>query len=760
MTTGGPQVIQWRGGPAAESDVFIGRPKEITVNTTAWEMCLHDGITPGGHRLGRSGDAPEHQWVGGELQFKNPDGTWGALISLTTELTTEQIAAIEAKGTSEITRVGTEGGDTQVARVTIEGNTQVARVITEGDTQTARATAEGDAQIIRVQGEGTTQVGLVTAEGTTQTNLVIAQGTSEIARVEAEGGTPQVARVVAEGDTQVARVSAMSNTMVDTRQSVLSFGGGLTAEEVEVKVFDSIDYIGTGVAGLAVDLGMAFSGGEYGGMVMYTDPTRAGDRFVTDTIRGAGHLLVSDSVNSDTVWADKIQEFTSTGFVAGDDIRINSPDGNNVLAFHTTNKVTIDGIEWSFNPATGFAMCKYTGDASPKVIKHPMGTPLIMGWFKQIDASRNWTVYSSVIGASKFLNLNLSNAAAANAAMFDNKDSTDDEIYVGTTNSTNAPGGTIMFYGWFGERLDDITPGMWGKRGVTVTVLLTDGGTFDCGFEPEAIISKMIDGQDSWYVMSKDSNFAKLTKLDSPDAEINQSPSAIPTLNGSEITFPSSWSGERLFMVFGKTGDLPTGKSIQIKATPDKPFVATISDGFNVNNGNKDLIVGKDADAVYPMTWPDGEWDIFAMPDGTLDYGPVGSYTADLGPDWKNTKVLLGKCTVTDGLVVDIDLVATGDTWASPLWPAVPNTTYIIPNMLMSRNVEWALYYSSKPSNDGRLALTGLQTLDAEDPYRVRGGNVYLEENNTFSVRSRDYLTDLGYLTGYYKLVVRRVSNG
>lgn len=128
MTTqsSGPQVVQWRGGPTAQAEAFIGSPREITIDTTLWNLHVHDGVTAGGHIIGAVGSTPDHRWVGATLQFQKPNGDWGDIIDLGQELTQTQLDAIIAEGT------------TQLGLVTAEGTTQVNRVITEGDTQVAR----------------------------------------------------------------------------------------------------------------------------------------------------------------------------------------------------------------------------------------------------------------------------------------------------------------------------------------------------------------------------------------------------------------------------------------------------------------------------------------------------------------------------------------------------------------------------------------------------------------------------------------------
>ena len=43
--------VQIRGHEAAAANAFIGEEREVTVDTTNWELRVHDGTTPGGHRL-------------------------------------------------------------------------------------------------------------------------------------------------------------------------------------------------------------------------------------------------------------------------------------------------------------------------------------------------------------------------------------------------------------------------------------------------------------------------------------------------------------------------------------------------------------------------------------------------------------------------------------------------------------------------------------------------------------------------------------
>jgi hypothetical protein len=43
--------LQLRGGPTAQSEIFVGAEREITVDTGLKRLRIHDGTTPGGHIL-------------------------------------------------------------------------------------------------------------------------------------------------------------------------------------------------------------------------------------------------------------------------------------------------------------------------------------------------------------------------------------------------------------------------------------------------------------------------------------------------------------------------------------------------------------------------------------------------------------------------------------------------------------------------------------------------------------------------------------
>lgn len=48
--------VKMRGGSESSSNNFTGAAREVTVDTTLWTLRVHDGVTPGGHKLLKSGN--------------------------------------------------------------------------------------------------------------------------------------------------------------------------------------------------------------------------------------------------------------------------------------------------------------------------------------------------------------------------------------------------------------------------------------------------------------------------------------------------------------------------------------------------------------------------------------------------------------------------------------------------------------------------------------------------------------------------------
>lgn len=407
--------------------------------------------------------------------------------------------------------------------------------------------------------------------------------------------------------------------------------------------------------------------------------------------------------------------------------------------------------EWWYNPGSKYAMTKYYGYARgvSRDIKHPMGMPAAFLLSKKGSHDRNWLVQAGLLG-NKIASLNTNTAfVTASDATWNRQVCDEHELHLGTGDESNWEYCDYTVYAWFGEQ-EDSPNGAVMKSSSVYTILLNGGGTFDCGFIPKAILGKQANTEGVWSILLGDAGWNRRGYLNEPVAT-NDLGSATPVVDGTKVTFPKQWSGLHLFVVFGEEGYMPEGKSIQIKASPKSPFVASISDGFDKRRGWKDKIVGYESNQIFHQTMPDGEHDIILLTDGSIDLIAKNSFSPDI-KTWKNTKVLLGSCTIVNGLIIDIDLIATGHQYETPWFPVSANSKYRLPNLFKTGNISVEIFWKR----------------NLEDTYKRRlHRDRFLSSNNSvgaeatimpdvIEIDSFSYTELTGYTDGYYKLRVKR----
>lgn len=69
-----PTSVQFRRGTSSNNSTFVGLDGEITIDTTDWTLRIHDGVTPGGHRVAIQGP----QGIPGAQGIQGPQGPVGA----------------------------------------------------------------------------------------------------------------------------------------------------------------------------------------------------------------------------------------------------------------------------------------------------------------------------------------------------------------------------------------------------------------------------------------------------------------------------------------------------------------------------------------------------------------------------------------------------------------------------------------------------------------------------------------------------------
>lgn len=373
--------------------------------------------------------------------------------------------------------------------------------------------------------------------------------------------------------------------------------------------------VGTALEAHYIHLGAPYSGGDAGGMLFSRAVGTVHNNYAFDTIRGPGNRVNTDDSSIDTFDIDTIRYFTETGVTLGDDPNMNPAELCQYTGFNTTHKATIDGIDWEYNPLTGFGMCKYTGTGVARELTHPMGKKPRMLWIKNLDVVVEWFVYTDAVGATKYMNLDGTLAATANSNVFNDTEPTDTNVTLGTTPGVNQSTKEHILYGWFGDDLSDINTGLTGERGVSAMWQYTGGSgamSVDTGLDNvTSMLYKTSSTTSNWEYLS----MASLTKYSLNTTGVETAETAF-TFEGSVV----SWAGGAdtvEFIAWGSKADSGVDNSVILPGTASEPSIVSMANGFS-NLGNIDVIKKQIADVSVDVTGTAGKKFIYMKSDGLL----------------------------------------------------------------------------------------------------------------------------------------------
>lgn len=196
-----------------------------------------------------------------------------------------------------------------------------------------------------------------------------------------------------------------------------------------------------------------------------------------DRTRGTGVLQQSHVAAADT----------GTSFVAVTSFNMTGVD----LGYSGTLANATGGnyINYFFKQARGFFdIVPFNGTGALRTLSHNLGVVPELMIFKAQDAAENWAVYYG--DPTKFMRLNLSNAAASDSTFWNNTAPTDKLITLGSQSEVNRTGRLVAY-------LFASCPGV-SKIG---TYTGTDAAiNIDCGFAAGArfVLIKRISASDGW----------------------------------------------------------------------------------------------------------------------------------------------------------------------------------------------------------------------------------------------------------------------
>jgi hypothetical protein len=211
---------------------------------------------------------------------------------------------------------------------------------------------------------------------------------------------------------------------------------------------------------------------------------------VYDNVRGATKYLYLNLTNAEATNATTLQSFDTDGFTLGANENTNQASGItavswNWLGANTTVSNTAGTISStvSANTTSGFSIVSYTGTGSNATVGHGLGVAPKMIIAKVRSGADNWMVGHDGIGWTHRMQLNLTNAAGALTAAWNNTAPTSSVFTVGTNGTVNGNGSTYIAY-CFAEKQGYSKFGSYTGNGST------DGTFVYTGFKPAFVIYK------------------------------------------------------------------------------------------------------------------------------------------------------------------------------------------------------------------------------------------------------------------------------
>ena len=205
---------------------------------------------------------------------------------------------------------------------------------------------------------------------------------------------------------------------------------------------------------------------------------------IVDAVRGLGNTLYSNATDAETFIANQVTTLNSNGFTLGADAN----GGTNYSGR------TYVGWQWKESVSAGFDIVTYTGTGANTTVAHSLGVKPSLIIIKPRSAVNPWSVYHASIGATKYMLLNTTDAAATNATFMNNTEPTSSVFSLGSGTYVNQSTVTHVAY-LFAEVAGFSKLGSYTGNGSA------DGPFVYCGFRPKFLLVKRSDSLSDWYMV-------------------------------------------------------------------------------------------------------------------------------------------------------------------------------------------------------------------------------------------------------------------
>ena len=272
--------------------------------------------------------------------------------------------------------------------------------------------------------------------------------------------------------------------------------GATTATQAN-KYFDVSLYTGT-----SANQSITNSGSFQPDLVWIKVRSQAYSNRLFDVTRGVNNVIYSNLTNAEATEANSLTSFNSNGFSLG-------VDGTNGV---NANTYTYVGWQWkangsgstntsgsitstvSANTTSGFSVVTYTGTGANATVGHGLGVAPSMLIIKRRNDVVDWAVYHTSLGATKYMNLNLTDAAYTASTPWNNTAPTSSVFSIGTAQSTNFSNTATYVAYCFAEVAGYSKFGSYTGNGSA------DGPFVYTGFRPAFVMTKRTDASSEWTI--------------------------------------------------------------------------------------------------------------------------------------------------------------------------------------------------------------------------------------------------------------------
>ena len=269
--------------------------------------------------------------------------------------------------------------------------------------------------------------------------------------------------------------------------------------------FNTVLYSGNGASSQAIT-GVGFSPD----FVWIKNRGAGNNGMLQDVVRGANVALNSAYSNTESINSGNghVDSFNSDGFTVGWDGANNGGDtnasGNSYVAWswdaggsgssNTSGSIT---STVSANPTAGFSIVGYTAQSAVRTIGHGLGVAPDLIITKNREASQQWAVYHSSLGATKAMILDTAVKQETNSSFWNNAEPTSTVFTVGTNTRTGGTNDDYIAY-CFAEVEGYSKVGTYTGNGSS-----SDGPCIHLGFRPAMILLKNYanGSETSWILM-------------------------------------------------------------------------------------------------------------------------------------------------------------------------------------------------------------------------------------------------------------------